>query len=279
MEGIEQPAAPRAEGGAEAAPGAETAPAQTAADWRQSFDWKFAANGQEVTPDTADKAKTWLSLGYNASQTLAEVKRERAQWAKEREELQSKYKGYDRFAELDQYARQNPDWWKHVQGQWEQRSAYGQDPNLAPILQRLQQTEGVLQEWQQREAERKQAEQDQALEAEIESIRKQYPKIDLGSVDESGRSLEWRVLKHANDNGIQTFRAAFRDYLHDRLVQEAQAQGREAIAKDTQAKVKQGVLGTTQVPTKGLSQAQNVRGKSYDQLTQEALAEFGITSH
>ena len=259
------------------APIGDAAPPATAADWRQSFDWSIDHNGQKVSPDTAEKAKTWLSLGHNYSQRAAELNKTQAEVARERQQLQDKYKGYDRFSEVDAYARQNPDWWTHVQSQFEQRGSHGVDPNLAPIMQRLQQTEQVLQTYEQQRAQEAQTKEDHALETEIGEIRKSYPKIDLNSVDETGRSLEFRVLKHANDSGIRSFRAAFRDYLHDRLVSEAQVQGREAIAKDKQAQTKQGILGRTPAPTRGLNVAQNVRGKSYDQLTSEALAELGIT--
>ncbi len=276
LEQIEAPDAGRPMTGGDAAPAAQSPAATSAADWRQSFDWSIDHNGQKVSPDSAEKAKTWLSLGHNYSQRAAELNKSQAEMARERQQLQDKYKGYDRFSEVDQYARQNPDWWKHVQSSFEQRGMHGVDPNLAPILQRLQQTEQFVQTLEQQRAQEAQTKEDQALEAEIGEIRKSYPKIDLNSVDETGRSLEYRVLKHANDSGIRSFRAAFRDYLHDRLVSEAQVQGREAIAKDKQVQTRQGVLGRTPAPTKGLNGAVNVRGKSYDQLTQEALAELGI---
>lgn len=249
---------------------------QTPADWRQGFDWQFDHNGQKVSPDSADKARTWLSLGHNYSQRAAELNKSQAQLAREREELQGKYRGFDRYQEIDQFAKTNPDWWKHVEQSWQQRSTFGQDPNLQPLLQRLEATEGLLQTFKQEREQQQLSQQDQALEAEIGEIRKSYPNIDLGSVDDSGRSLEFRVLQHANEHGINSFRAAFRDYLHDRLVEEAKTQGREAIAKDTQAKTRAGVLGTTPAPTKGLKPANDVRGRSYDQLAQEALAELGI---
>lgn len=273
---IESPSEGRPMGGGEAP--AAAAPAATPADWRQSFDWSIDHNGQKVSPDSADKAKTWLSLGYNYSQRAAELNKTQAELARERQQLSEKYKGYDRYGEIDQYARQNPAWWKHVEESWQQRGSHGVDPTLAPILQRLQATESVLEQYQRQQAEEAQKREDQALDGEISEIRKAYPKIDLNAVDELGRSLEYRVLKHANDNGIRSFRAAFRDYLHDQLVSEAQVSAREAIAKDTQAKAKQGVLGRSPAPTKGLNGAANVRGKSYDQLMAEGLAELGVNS-
>lgn len=282
MAEIESPGEERQMTGGEAPPPA-TPPAAAAApaDWRSGFDWSFDHNGQKVTVDTAEKAKTWLNLGHNYSQRAQELNKTQSQLAQERQQLQDKYKGYDRFSDLDQYAKQNPDWWNHVQQSWQQRQTHGVDPQLRtvlqPVLERLQQTESFLADLKQQRVVEDHARQDQALEAEIGEIRKAYPNIDLAAADETGSSLEFRVIKHANDNGIQSFRAAFRDYLHDRLVTEAQAAGRAAIAKDTQAKAKAGILGQTSAPVKGLQPAQNVRGKSYSQLAQEALAEYGIT--
>lgn len=282
MADIEAPTPDRAMTGGDTAPTA--APAATAAptDWRQGFDWSFDHNGQKVAVDSAEKAKTWLSLGHNYSQRAAELNRTQAQYAQRERELADKYKGYDRFSELDDYARKNPDWWNHVQKGWQERQTHGIDPSLAPVLQpvlqRLQQTESFLENLQQQQFQEKQAKEDQALEAEIGEIRKANPNIDLAAKDETGRSLEDRVIRHANEQGIRSFRAAFRDYLHDRLVEEAKISGRAAIARDTQAKAKAGVLGQTPAPVKGLQPAQNVRGKSYGQLAKEGLAEFGITS-
>ena len=55
----------------------------------------------------------------------------------------------------------------------------------------------------------------------------------------------------------------------------AKSQALEGAAKGQQDLAKKGVLGKTTIPTKGLS-LNTHRGKSYDQLTQEALAELGI---
>lgn len=259
-----------------------TATPTAPSDWRQGFQWEIDYNGQKISPDSADKAKTWLSLGHNYSQRAAELNRERATWQKEREELATKYKSYDRFANLDEYARQNPEWWKHVEQSWEQRGSFNVDPNLKPVLEpvlnRLQQTESFLQQLQQERAQAQLKEEDQALESEIGEIRKQHPNIDLSAADETGRSLEYRILAHANQTGIKSFRAAFRDYLHDKLVEDSVAQRLTQQAKEKEQKAKAGILGTTPAPTKTVNRAQNLRGQSYDALAQEALRELGLNN-
>jgi hypothetical protein len=249
-------------------------------------EWEFEVNGKKIFPDSREKARTWLSQGYNYSQRMGELKSTYAQRladieAKERSYTE-KYSGYDRYAEIDQFAKTNPDWWKHVETSWQSRDIpVGVDPNaeklLSPVLQRLQQTESVLQQWQQEKADQERQRQDQELDKEIASTREQYPKIDLSAVDPAtGETLEYAVLRHANQLGITSFRSAFRDYFHDKLVELAKADALEIHAKEKQQLAKKGVLGTTPAPVKGQPVA-NHRGKSYDQITQEVLNNLGIT--
>lgn len=276
---------PAGQPGGEGAPGAAApAPEQTAADWRQSFDWKFKSGDREVLVDNADKARTWLSQGHSFSQRMADFNRQQQEWQRQREEAEARYKGFDRYAEIDAYAKQNPDWWKYVEQRWQTRDLgqNGQVPPeleqvLSPLVQRLQQTEGVLQQWQSAEEQRKAAEEDAKLDAEIGTIREKYPNIDLKAIDpETGRSLEWRVMKHANDNGIRSFTTAFKDYLHERLVDDAKASALAQAAKENAEKAKRGMLGTTQAPTKGLKPSRGGSWNSADVDAAAILAEMGI---
>ena len=251
-----------------------------APDWAQ-FDW----NGKKVAPDSADKAKTWLSQGYNYSQRMAE--HNKALTALEADK--QKFKGYERYDPINDYAAKNPGWMDFVNEQWlakTQAPAEGQapaslPPDLAPVLnpllEKVGKVEAFMAEQEQAKADRLAKEHDDALNTEIESIRKKYPNIDLASSDATGVPLERRVMQHANAQGIPSFRAAFHDYMSDRLGELASAQGREAVVKTRQQAAKTGLLGKTQAPTKGVQAAQNVKAMSYEQLKQEALAELGLT--
>lgn len=260
----------------------EPAAAPEAPSWDPSpfeFDWK----GQKVRPDSLDKAKTWMQQGYNYSERAAELNRRQAEFDARFKDWEGKAKHYSRYDEVDKYVKENPQWWEFVEQQWQQRGQQGQpqlDPNLEPIIKPLQeklsQYDTFFQQLQQERQQEVIAKEDQALDAEISEIRKAHPNIDLNAVDESGKTLEQRILNHAMENGINTFRAAFRDYLHDQLVQTAKADSLQKEAKSTQIATKQGLLGKTPTPRKGIERAQNVRGKSYDALTQEALAELGV---
>ncbi len=251
------PAEERAMEGPKEAP----APAAEATPWWSTIE--FDSGGRKVKPDSEEKARTWISQGYDYSQKMGAFNQERAKWQAERQELSGYKDKFSRYDQVDQYAAKNPDWWKHVQESWNSRDTVGVDPQIAkvlsPIQEKLSQFEqfvGTIQQQQQAAEAAKQQEalekDNQALDQEITSIRKQYPNIDLATKDESGETLERRILKHAMDINTSSFRAAFRDYLHDQLLVTAKADGKDAVAKETQLNFKKGLLGKTQTPTKEL---------------------------
>jgi hypothetical protein len=254
-------------------PATAAQPAPTQFDFGQfEFDW----NGQKVRPDSFDKAKTWMQQGYNYSQRAADLN-------KKQTEFDQRTKHYSRFDEVDKYVKENPQWWDHVEQAWNTRDQQGQpqlDPSLEPIIKplvdKVNQFESLFGQIQQERQQEVIAKEDQALDAEIESIRKLYPNIDFNAVDDVGRTLEMRILGHAQEIGTNSFRAATRDYLHDKLVETAKADSLTSQAKGKQIQTKQGILGVSSTPKKVIERAQNVRGKSYDSLAEDALRELGI---
>lgn len=268
--------------GGDAPPTPETPAAPPVEDKWAAPDWaQFEWNGKKVAPDSADKAKTWLSQGYNYSQRMEEHKKAQ----KALEQTAAKYKGYDRYDEINKYASTNPGWMEFVNQQWQAKTQAPPsaalppelEPVLNPLLERVSKFDAFLAEQEEIKVAEQTKKHDEALESEIESIRKKYPNIDLTSADVTGVPLERRVLQHANATGIPSFRAAFHDYMSDRLGELASANGREAVVKTQQQAAKTGLLGKTPAPVKGVQAAQNVKAMSYEQLKQEALAELGIT--
>lgn len=278
LDGIEAPSADRPMSAPEqpAAEQQQPAPAPTWNGEEYAFDW----NGKRIIPDSADKLRTWASLGHNYSQRAAELNRREAEF----KAFEAKFKPY---AEVDDYATKNPEWWEHVQksyaarGQQVPETVGELDPKLQaalkPLQEKLSQFDQFLQAQQQEKAIQEQSRQDEALSAEIESIREKYPNIDLNARDESGQTLEYRVMAHAQEQGISTFRAAFRDYLHDQLIESAKANAQTAQAKAGEHEKRQGVLGRSPTPKKAPDDAPGyVRGQSYDQITQNVYRELGI---
>jgi hypothetical protein len=237
---------------------------QQAPTWNGE-EWAFEVGGKRIIPDSREKMKLWLGGGYNYAQRLGELNKTHAQKmaeieAKERaaREVEERYRPY---ADVDKYATENKEWWEHVQQAWKTREMpQGLDPKLAAVLNPLQEKIGTLESLLTQQQQAVQAEQlaaqeqqeNEALAQEIESVRKQHPDIDLSERDESGETLEIRVLKHAQEIGTRSFRAAYRDLLHDKLLVQKQAASKLQAVRGTQAEAKAGVLGKSPTPTKAL---------------------------
>lgn len=229
--------------------------------------------------------------GYDYAQKMEAYNKDRESWQKK---IQSAEEVSNRFKEVNEYAEKNPEWAQWLQEQWAARKAQiaggmptDVDPNdpvaatinkmLSPLMQKFgsieERVSSIVQERQQNQLRA----EDDALDAEVKSIREQYKDIDFDQRDEYGRSLEMRVLNHGMKLGLKgagAFRTAFRDLYHDTLVQSASDKGKEAEAKKRVELKKQGFIGKTPTPTKGLRPAQNVRSMSYDDLANEALNEI-----
>lgn len=259
-----------------AAPAPQTTPQQTAQQAQATADWiEFVANGKQIKADK-QRAAQWASQGYDYAQRMAEFNRKQAQHQREIKEVVSKYEPYQ---QINEYAQKNPQWWSHVMQAYEQRASQAAADNGGQIpkafLDKLDALEQFKTQFEQKISIEQREKEDQALSQEVESIRKQYPGLDFDTPDGEGFSLEQRVYKHAVDNGINSFRAAFRDLRHDDLLKLAQEKAKEETAKQLQSRTKQGIMGTTPSPKSGLARAENVRSKSYDDLAREALQELG----
>lgn len=213
-------------------------------------------------------------MGRDYNHLMEGFNKEKSTWETQRKEYDQKF---SRYKEVDEFVKTNPDWWSHVEQSWNSREKPAVDANIKPLLEELNGLKSAFSEIQQERQQIKYKAEDEKLAQDIQGIRKQYADLPWDSPDETGRTLEYRVIEHANKNGIPTFKAAFLDLNHDLLEKRWESRGREAVVKDTQKKTKLGLLGETQAPTKGLKSAQGVKGRSYDDLTREALEELGIT--
>lgn len=274
----DEPAAPVEGAAPDAAPPAAAEPPS----WNRQ-EWEFEQNGRKFSPESREQAMTWMGQGRSFSQRQFEHNRAVQAWEQQKAADEAKYKGFDKYREIDEFARGNKEWWDHVQRSFETRgqAPQGQAQNapdlshvLAPIQSELQELrswrEEQLQERQRQEIERA----DKALSDEIESIRDQHANIDFDAVDESGKSLEQRVTDHGAQIGTSSFRAAFRDYYHDKLVESSKAAALGAQAKAPEAAAKKGILGVSQVPKKGNDAPVNTRGMTWEQLNDLAKAEL-----
>lgn len=248
-------------------PQAETKQAQAPQTYQLTVD------GRQVTA-TLDQLQKWAQQGYGANNKIGELN----------QKLQDYETRYKPYSEIDQFAKENPQWWQHVQSQWENREQQQLHQNSDnPLLQELNQLKSELSEFKNwkneltnKEMTQARQAEDQQLDTEIKSMRDQYSHLDWTAVDDNGYDLETRVLQYANENNIRKFDQAFRLYNHDRLLSLAEERGKESVAKDIQKKTKLGLLGK-QAPKREISQATSLKSKTYDDLLREGAEELGIS--
>jgi hypothetical protein len=220
-------------------------------------------------------------MGYHYAQQMHAINQER-----------EKYKGYDekiqglsRWQEYDDFARTNPEWARHVEEAWnnrqnlQQSNQDQQSPHTA-FEQKIAALEQRIAERDARDAEAAKAQQyaqeDKEFTSEISETAKKF-EVDLSQADEQGRSLEWRVLEHMASMGLDGskpghFRAAFKDYYLDNLLDRQKEQVLEKTAKTGADMRKAGILGVSRTPQSAKSF--NPRQHSYNELAEMALADL-----
>jgi hypothetical protein len=261
---------------------------QTTEQAAPTFRKEFTANGRQVSVNDESKYDKWAQQGYNYSQQMEAFNKEksdfeaqRTQWSQENETRLS------RFAEVDKFAQENPDWWNHVENSWNTRETHGMAPEiqdavnkvLEPHLAEVSEMKKFVHEQHVRQEEEKAAAEDAELQAQYKALQDEFPEIDFTAVDDTGQSFEAQIVNHANAHGLPTIKAAFLDYHHAHLqnlyVQRGMKQAEDARAKQNKA----GILGRTPAPTQnGLADTlANPRNKSWEDVEKEAAAALGIT--
>ncbi len=241
-------------------------------------EYEIIHNGKKVKAPI-EKVLQWASQGYDYPQKMQQFNQTRAQFEEQKkqwEAVQNKYKP------IEDYIQKDPSWWDHVQNSFQSKisGVNEADPNsgvIRTILDKLDKNEKFISSLEEERNNAKIQNEDKELESVIEATRKEYPNIDLTATDESGKSLLLKVLEHGVQNGIRNFRAAFRDFNHDILVKQAEEKSKELASKETQKRNKLGLIGTSPTPrTKQMGNVENIKNKSYEDIHQEILKEFGI---
>lgn len=242
-------------------------------------------NGEKVQI-AADKQVPLMQMGLNYAVKMHALNTERAAFDEEKKSFSDQQRYY---GEIDKVAKENPQWWQHVQAEYQKfsgKAGNAGDGNpggsgMTPVERELraeivglkEQLSGYLNH-QKQEAQSKQFQaEDAALDAEVAAFAKANPEFDWITADANGQTLEQRIYQHADKHGIQNYRAAARDYLHDEIVKRRELKAKETIGKDIQAKTRSGVVQTKGKPN-GLKAPSNIN-KSYDELVREGLAELG----
>lgn len=244
-------------------------------------------NGQkyQVAPE---QQVPLMQMGLNYSEKMRALNLEKQAFEKAKGQV-SEHERY--YGEIDRVAKANPEWWQHVQASYQKRAleksgqpTSGQDgsemsPRERELLAKVGDLEGKLNGFlekttQEMTLKQHQAE-DQALEQEIQSFAKNHGEFDWLTADEkTGLVLADRIIAHAHKNGINNFRAAARDYLHDDLVARRELKAKESIGEAIKAKTKAGIV-TTKSRTTGLKAPKNLSKSDYSDLMSEGYAELG----
>jgi hypothetical protein len=282
LKSIESPSPERAQSGPE--PEAAQPPADPN-QWKPAFDkFGFKVGGRDLSINLTSKedyerAKTWIQQGYDYSSKMQQFKQQYGQF------LDLPPNRLAQYSEIDSYAKQNPQWWNYIENQYasrDQKPAAGDqvaDDPLNLLKSEFEKRFSGLEEMlQSKEQSQRIQQEDSALDNEIKSIRESYPQYNFDQImSDDGKTLEFRVMEHAQQIGTNSFKAAFRDFYHDQLVKDAALKASEEAAAKRQEMAKKGILGTTQAPKKGIKPAQNIKNMSYDELAKQGLAELGIT--
>lgn len=236
---------------------------------------KFKARGQEVEI-SKDKMDEYLSKGYDYNELVKEFKDER----RGHENLIDKYKN------VDEYVDKNPEWWQYIQDQYQQKQQGTNETNVAPTsadtdrplpqefinkFQQLEQNLSILLE----DRNRSRVEQeDSALESEMKTVKEKFQNFNFSEKNDSGQTLETRILEHADKKGISSFETAAKDYLYDDLINRAREEGKESINREFQKQTKLGLLNSEKAPIQDFVAPRNLKEQSYEALLKEALQEM-----
>jgi hypothetical protein len=254
----------------------------------------YKASGRDLAEPLSSviaRAQRGYDYAQLVTQHKQQVAEQQAQWQQRQQELaqiEAQWKPYHEFA------TQNPTWAEHVKNTWENRFNVQAAQPTQDFTQQAQQAasnlnlppevQAELAEMRQfrseimaeREAARVAA-QDAALAQEIDTVRKAYPDIDLGLTDpQTGESLEAQILRHANENRIFNFQAAFKDFMFDRLLTREVTKAKETTAKTMMNQRKEGFLASSPQSMLQPNGGQNRGPMSYHQAMELAAREMGL---
>jgi hypothetical protein len=243
-------------------------------------------DGKQIKLDQ-NKAKAYAQKGFDYETKMHNLRVEKQMFDRERQKQEESYK---ELKEINDFAKQNPEWERFLHEQWSSRQnqqayqgnpAYqGSNPEMSKVAFLENQLNNVMRQLDsQREdmTARQTAELDSKIQGEIDNYKEQYSDFDWASEDEIGLTLESRIQQHALDNRIPNFVAAARDYLWDEHMKRASMNSKEQVGKAVQRQNALGLGKVTKTSQMQAKEAKGVRSKSYSDLAAEALAEYGLS--
>lgn len=263
-------------------------PTGTQVDGTQTYKINYRGQNVEIPQD---KVEQYLSKGWDYETKMRdfhmskqEIENARAELEKNKTLLESQY---SELKQLDDYARQNPEWLETVKSAWQAKNDQVQnqlnntDPN-DPVYKRIQEIESRYSKQQEfidnlikREETELRAKRDAELDSKIMEIKNKYSWLDWNS-KENGSSLEYKIVDHALKNGINDPEAALLHLKNDDIFKKIEMAAKSEVGERLKETKKLGLGPITKEPTMNkLKESNNIRNKSYRDLTEEALAELG----
>jgi hypothetical protein len=233
-------------------------------------------NKQIKTKFDDPKLKGWVSQGYDYAQRMQE-------FTSQQKEFEGRQKAVGeietKFKDINDWATANPDKWNSLFDTWKksQESATAPQVQLPPeITQKLEKYDQFIQKLELKEQTEIVQREDSELDAEIKSVREQYPHLDFDAPTHDGKSLEFKVVEYGASKGIKSFADAFYAFNHKNLFKLAEEKGKETVSKDIQKKTKLGLLGKTPIPTKTMSRP-DVSNQSYEDILADIKREYNVS--
>jgi len=243
--------------------------------------------GEEVKQVPLNKLTEYAQQGFDYNVKMRGINQAQEQLQQTQQEIESQRQALQEYVQVQEWAKQNPDLWNQALQNFRQAGQTGQantaeqgqfSPEANSVISDLRGQIEKLNEQvtsiSQFNEEAKKMQEDQALDNEVKQTMRNYSDLDWVSRDENGQTLEGRVLEHATRNGISNFSAAFKDLYHEQLIERARLLEREKLGE--QRNNQPADLQNSSKPA-GISEASDIRTKSYDQLAAEALEELGLS--
>lgn len=234
-------------------------------------EYKFMHSGREIKGDRAAMLK-WASQGYDAPNRIGELSKKLDGYTQK----EAQFKEWEsKYGDVDKYVRENPQWWDFVRSQYE-KQAQEQGSQMPPeMMNKYSELEKKVNELAEYKNSIVMQQEDRAYQTEFTEIQKKYPKVDFVSPDpQTGKSLEYRVIEFAQENGIRKFDTAFKAYHSDELIRLAEEQAKEKLVSEKQSKTKLGILGISSTPT--TRPTDSIKGKSYNDIERDIKKAYGL---
>lgn len=226
---------------------------------------KYSASGKEVEEPLKDILNR-ASQGYHYSQRMAELKSQEREWQRQLEEQKALA---DKYREIDDYARSNPQWFEYWNNAYQNRSlgvggeqeGFDVSKIASLIDQKLAPFQETIQQQRERMEREKIAQEDEMLNSQVQSTMKEFSDVDFSATDpQTGSTLEHRVYQFMIDNGINDFNKAYKLMDYNNIITRQTEKAKADLVKQEQMKRKQGIVSETSVKSKPQPQRQNFRG-------------------